>query len=80
MSIRKVHTWNTAGLGQGYAVLYRREELIVDKKKWNGNLTVIEILASTEKKSDGRITSEQRVYISSLAGSAERLSQITKQH
>lgn len=80
MSIKKVHTWNTAGLSQGYAVLYRREELIVDKKKWNGNLTVIEILASTEKKSDSRITSEQRVYISSLAGSAERLSQITKQH
>lgn len=56
------------------------KNLLSTKKKWNGNLTVIEILASTEKKSDGRITSEQRVYISSLAGSAERLSQITKQH
>ena len=60
--------------------IYRGEELIVDREKWNGNLTVIEILTSTEKKSDGRSTSEQRLYISSLDSSAERLSQITKQH
>ena len=43
-------------------------------------MTVIEILTSTEKKSDGRNTSEQRLYISSLDSSAERLSQIAKQH
>lgn len=60
--------------------IYRGEELIVDKEKWNGNLTVIEILTSTEKKSDGRSTSEQRLYVSSLDSSTERLSQITKQH
>ena len=60
--------------------IFRGEELIADREKWNGNLTVIEILTSTEKKSDGRSTSEQRLYISSLDSSAERLSQITKQH
>ncbi len=60
--------------------IYRGEELIADREKWNGNLTVIEILTSTEKKSDGRSTSEQRLYISSLDSSAERLSQITKRH
>lgn len=60
--------------------IYCGEELIVDKVKWNGNLTVIEIFTSTEKNSDGRSTSEQRLYISSLDSSAERLSQITKQH
>ena len=60
--------------------IYRGEELIVDREKWNGNLTVIEILTSTEKKSDGKTTSEQRLYISSLDSSAGRLSQITKQH
>lgn len=43
-------------------------------------MTVIEILTSTEKKSDGRSTSEQRLYISRLDSSAERLSQIAKQH
>ena len=60
--------------------IYRGEELIVDREKWNGNLTVIEILTSTEKKSDGRSISEQRLYILSLDSSAERLSQIIKQH
>ena len=60
--------------------IFRGEELIADREKWNGNLTVIEILTSKEKKSDGRSTSEQRLYISSLDSSAERLSQITKQH
>lgn len=60
--------------------IYRGEELIVDREKWNGNLTVVEILTSTEKKSDGRSTSEQRLYISSLDSSAKGLSQITKQH
>ncbi|WP_262483205.1 ISAs1 family transposase [Bacteroides bouchesdurhonensis] len=60
--------------------IYRGEELIVDKEKWNGHLTVIEILTSTEKKSDSRSTSEQRLYISSLDSSAELLSQITKQY
>ena len=60
--------------------IYRGEELIVDRKTWNGNLTVIEILTSTQKKSDGSTTSEQRLYISSLDSSAERLSQITKQN
>ena len=60
--------------------IYRGEELIVDREKWNGKLTVIEILTSTQKKSDGSTTSEQRLYISSLDSSAERLSQITKQH
>lgn len=60
--------------------IYRGEELIVDREKWNGYLTVIEILTSTEKKSDGRSTSEQRLCISSLDSSAERLSQITKKH
>ena len=60
--------------------IYRGEELIVDREKWNGNLTVVEILTATEKKSDGKSTSEQRLYISSLDSSAERLSQITRQH
>ena len=60
--------------------IYCGEELIADREEWNGNLTVIEILTSTEKKSDGRSTSEQRLYISSLDSSAGRLSQITKQY
>lgn len=40
----------------------------------------MEILSSTVKKSDGKRTSEQRLYVSSLERSAEQLSLITKQH
>ena len=61
-------------------IIYRGEELIADREKRNGNLTVIEILTSTEKKSNDRSISEQRLYILSLDSSAKRLSQITKQH
>lgn len=43
-------------------------------------MTVIEILTSTEKKSDGRSTSEQRLYIASIDSSAEHLSLITRRH
>lgn len=59
---------------------YRGEGLIADREKWNGKLTVIEILTTTEKKSDGKRTSEQRLYVSSLDCSAERLSLITRRH
>lgn len=58
----------------------RGEELIADKEKWGGDLTVIEILTSTEKKSDGKSTSEQRLYIASIDSSAEHLSLITRRH
>lgn len=56
------------------------EEFIADKEKWNGRLTVIEILTDTEKKSNSEKTSEQRLYISSLNSSAKQLSLITRQH
>lgn len=59
---------------------YRGEELIADREKWNGKLTVIEILTTTEKKSDGKRTSERRLYVSSLDWNAERLSLITRRH
>lgn len=60
--------------------VYRGEELIADREKWNGRLTVIEILTDTTKKSDGRKMSEQRIYISSLDGTAKQLGLITRQH
>lgn len=60
--------------------IYRGEELIVDREKWNGRLTVIEILTDTEKKYGGQSASEQRLYISNLDGSAKQLGLITGQH
>ena len=60
--------------------IFREEELIVDKEKWGGNLTVIEILISTEKKSDGKSASEQRLYIASIDSTVEYLSLVTRWH
>ena len=60
--------------------IYRGEGLIADKEKWNGNLTVIEILTETIKKSDGQHTSEQRLYITSLDSDAVELNAITRRH
>lgn len=60
--------------------IYRGEGIITDKEKWNGNLTVIEILTDTIKKSDGQLTSEQRLYITSLDANAKELNEITRKH
>lgn len=60
--------------------IYRGDELIADKEKWNGNLTVIEILTDTVGKSAGQRTSEQRLYLSSLSSDAAELNEITRSH
>lgn len=60
--------------------IFGGEEFITDKEKWNGGLTVIEILTDIQKKSNGQKTSEQRLYISSLESSAKQLGLITRQH
>lgn len=60
--------------------IYRGDELIADKEKWNGNLTVIEILTDTVGKSAGQRTSEQRLYLSSLSSDAAELNEITRNH
>lgn len=46
--------------------VYDGLELIADKEKWGGNLTVIEFIAHTTKKSTGNQTTESRLYVSSL--------------
>ena len=60
--------------------IYRGEDFIADKGKWNGNLAVVEILADTVKKSDGQHTSEQRLYMTSLDADAARLNLIARRH
>lgn len=60
--------------------IYRGEGLIADKEKWNGDLTVIEILTDTVSKSGGQRTSEQRLYLSSLGSDAAELNGITRNH
>lgn len=60
--------------------IFRGEELIADREKWRGNLTVIEIRTATERKSDGQKSSERRFYVLSLHGSARRLGTIARIH
>lgn len=60
--------------------IYDGSELIADRKKWSGDLTVVEILTFTEKKSNGCCTSEQRIYVGSMKGTAKTFNRITRQH
>ena len=60
--------------------VFRGEDLIADREKWNGNLTVIEIRTDTERKSNGQKSSERRFYVTSFNGSAKRLDTIARKH
>ncbi len=46
--------------------VYDGLDIIADKKKWGGNMTIIEYESSTVKKSTGVHTSEKRLYVSSM--------------
>lgn len=41
-------------------------DIIADKEKWSGNMTVIAYESETVKKTSGVQTSEKRLYVSSL--------------
>ena len=60
--------------------IFRGNDLIADREKWNGDLTVVEIRTATERKSDGQKSSERRFYVSSFHGSARRLGTIARMH
>ena len=46
--------------------VYDGLELIADKDKWGGNLTVVEFISHCTKKSTGAQTTESRLYVSNL--------------
>lgn len=46
--------------------VYDGLELIADKDKWGGNLTVVEFISHCTKKSTGAETTETRLYLSNL--------------
>ena len=46
--------------------IYDGLDIIADKEKWGGNMTIIEYESFTIKKSTGVATSEKRLYVSSL--------------
>lgn len=60
--------------------IYDGLEIIADKEKWGGNMTIIEYKSSTIKKSTGMCTSEKRLYVSSLPTDTPRPGAIVRNH
>ena len=46
--------------------IYDGLEIIADKEKWGGNMTIIEYEAETVRKTTAKHTREKRLYVSSL--------------
>lgn len=60
--------------------IYDGLEVIADKEKWGGNMTVIEYEARTVRKSTGAHTSEKRLYVSSLPTDTPVLGAYVRNH
>lgn len=55
-------------------------DMIADKEKWGGNLTVVEFLSETTKKSTGMHTTERRLYVTSHPVTHPCLGDIVRHH
>ena len=55
-------------------------DIIADKEKWGGNMTVIEYESCTVKKSSGAQTAEKRLYVSSLPPDTPALGSLVRNH
>lgn len=55
-------------------------DMIADKEKWGGNLTVIEFISETVRKSTGVHTTEHRLYLMSHPVNHPRLGDIIRCH
>ena len=55
-------------------------DIIDDKEKWGGNMTIIEYESETVKKASGMQTSEKRLYVSSLPASTPVLGSLVRNH
>ena len=60
--------------------VYDGLEVIADKEKWGGNMTIIENEADTVRKSTGARTSEKRLYVSSLPTDTPALGAYVRDH
>ncbi len=60
--------------------IYDGLDIIADKEKWGGNMTVIEYESSTIKKSTGAHTSEKRLYVSSMPTDTPKLGIFVRNH
>lgn len=55
-------------------------DLIADKKKWDGNMTVVEYESNIVYKSTGKHTVEKRLYVTSLPADTPLLGSIVRTH
>lgn len=55
-------------------------DLIADKKKWDGNMTVVEYESNIVYKSTGKHTVEKRLYVTSLPADTSLLGSIVRTH
>lgn len=60
--------------------VYNGMELIADKDKWGGNLTVVEFVSNCTKKSTGAETTETRLYVSNLPLDTPWIGQAIRNH
>ncbi len=60
--------------------IYDGLEIIADREKWGGNMTVVEYESDTVKKSTGAHTSEKRLYVSSLPTDTPALGHLVRSH
>ena len=54
--------------------------LIADKEKWGGNLTIVEYISDTVRKSTGEYTTEKRLYASNLPANTPFLGAYIRNH
>ena len=55
-------------------------DIIADKGKWGGNMTVIKYVSETVRKSSGVRTVERRLYVSSLPTDTPALGSLVRNH
>lgn len=60
--------------------IYDGLDIIADKEKWGGNMTIVEYEADTVRKSTGKRTSEKRLYVSSLPTDMPALGAYVRDH
>lgn len=60
--------------------IYDGAKLVADKAKWGESLIVIDIRTKSEKKSDGSVAKERKMYITNLDESATVLNAVTRRH
>ena len=60
--------------------VYDGLELITDRDKWGGNLTVVEFISHSTKKSTGTETTETRLYVSNLPADTPWIGNAIRSH